>query len=250
MINNGGEKIPLVGIEEPEAAVHPGAAGVLRDALRSASACTQVIVTSHGPDLLDDKSIAGEHILAVQNIKGQTLIGPIDQAGRNAIRDRLYTAGELLRQGGLPAAIADIAGAWDPCARVSATSASIAPSPCRSSTGWTASNTSRSRPAKPFRSLWQFPRSWLSGRPSRLAGPYSPRLALQASHRRTAVSLVLPPPCSHGRGLQLKTVCCHGVLPVHYSLCRARGRCVPAGLAFCIRSRPCPSQSTTTKTPI
>jgi hypothetical protein len=28
---------------------------------------------------------------------GETVIGPLDQAGRTAIRDRLYTAGELLR---------------------------------------------------------------------------------------------------------------------------------------------------------
>jgi predicted ATPase len=50
------KKVPLVGIEEPEVALHPGAAGVLRDGLTAASRHTQVIVTSHSPDLLDDKS--------------------------------------------------------------------------------------------------------------------------------------------------------------------------------------------------
>jgi predicted ATPase len=97
--SNGGEsrKVPLVGIEEPEVALHPGAAGVLRDALRAASRHTQVIVTSHSPDLLDDKEISDDTILAVTNKSGQTIIGPVDEAGRSAIRDKLFTAGELLR---------------------------------------------------------------------------------------------------------------------------------------------------------
>lgn len=33
--------------------------------------------------------------------KHETKIGPLDDAGRSAIRDRLYTAGELLRLGQL-----------------------------------------------------------------------------------------------------------------------------------------------------
>jgi len=95
--NGGAKKVPFVGIEEPEAAVHPGAAGVLRDGLRAASKTTQTAVTSHSPDLLDDKEIADACILAVVNRNGETMIGPLDNAGRTAIRDRLYTAGELLR---------------------------------------------------------------------------------------------------------------------------------------------------------
>lgn len=95
---NGGERpVPFVGIEEPEVAVHPGAAGILRDALLDASPTVQVMVTSHSPDLLDDQAIRDNWILGVVNEKGETKIGPIDEAGRSAIRDRLYTAGELLR---------------------------------------------------------------------------------------------------------------------------------------------------------
>ncbi|MGD9873678.1 MAG: AAA family ATPase [Kiritimatiellia bacterium] len=92
-----GKRVPLVGIEEPETAVHPGAASVLRDGLRAAADVTQIVVTSHSPDLLDDKEIADEHIQAVVNRNGETIIGPLDSAGRTAIKDRLYTAGELLR---------------------------------------------------------------------------------------------------------------------------------------------------------
>lgn len=89
--------VPLVGIEEPEVAVHPGAAGVLRDALKKASSNTQIIVTSHSPDLIDDKSINDSNILGVSNLNGETKIGELDNAGRSVIRDRLYTPGELLR---------------------------------------------------------------------------------------------------------------------------------------------------------
>lgn len=87
----------VIGIEEPESALHPGAAGVLRDALRAAARRTQVLVTSHSPDLLDDKSMDGENIIAVEMRNGETVIAPIDAAGHGAIRDRLYTAGELMR---------------------------------------------------------------------------------------------------------------------------------------------------------
>jgi predicted ATPase len=100
-VNGGAKRVPLVGIEEPEVAVHPGAAGVLRDALRTAARNTQVIVTSHSPDLLEDKDVGDDSILGVANVNGETKIGPLDEEGRNAIHDRLYTAGELLRLGQL-----------------------------------------------------------------------------------------------------------------------------------------------------
>lgn len=90
-------RVPLVGIEEPEVALHPAAAGVLLDALRDASQRTQILVTSHSPDLLDDEQIPGESILAVIAERGLTRIGALDEVGRSALRDRLYTPGELLR---------------------------------------------------------------------------------------------------------------------------------------------------------
>jgi predicted ATPase len=95
--NGQGSRVPLVGIEEPEVALHPAAAGVLLDALGDASRTTQVVVTSHSPELLDDHRIAGDAILAVLAEKGITQIGPLDEVGRSALRDRLYTPGELLR---------------------------------------------------------------------------------------------------------------------------------------------------------
>lgn len=91
-------RVPLVGIEEPEVALHPAAAGTLLDSLREAARETQVIVTSHSPDLLDDEDLDVDSILAVVAQDGTTGIGPVDAASRSALRDHLYTAGELLRQ--------------------------------------------------------------------------------------------------------------------------------------------------------
>ena len=91
------ESAPLVGIEEPEVALHPAAAGVLLDALREGSRQVQVLVTSHSPDLLDDPNIDSDAIIAVTATEGRSALGAVDEATRSALRDRLYTAGELLR---------------------------------------------------------------------------------------------------------------------------------------------------------
>lgn len=90
-------KRPLVGIEEPEIALHPAAAGVLVDSLREAAEHAQVLVTSHSPDLLDSDEISDDSILAVVAEDGETRIGPLDEVGRSVLRGHLYTAGELLR---------------------------------------------------------------------------------------------------------------------------------------------------------
>lgn len=87
----------LVGIEEPETALHPSAAAALREALTKASKQTQVIVTSHSPDLLDDRAIGPESFLAVISEGGETKIGPLDEASRSVMRQQLFSAGELLR---------------------------------------------------------------------------------------------------------------------------------------------------------
>jgi predicted ATPase len=99
--NGRGVRVPLVGIEEPETAVHPGAAGALRDALQVAAHQIQVVVTSHSPDLLDDKDVSEDAILVVVNENGATRIGPLNEIDRGTIQKRLYTVGELMRFGTL-----------------------------------------------------------------------------------------------------------------------------------------------------
>jgi len=88
----------LIGLEEPEMALHPAAAGVLLSSLREGSQYCQILVTSHSPDLLDNSDIPTESLLAVDNQDGLTRIGPIDEAGRTMLREKLFTPGELLRQ--------------------------------------------------------------------------------------------------------------------------------------------------------
>ena len=92
-----GHPVTLIAVEEPEAALHPAAAGILLDALREASASTQVIATSHSAELLDSKDLPEDSLLAVVAEANETRIGPIDEVGRESLRERLYTAGELLR---------------------------------------------------------------------------------------------------------------------------------------------------------
>lgn len=67
-------------------------------ALREGARSCQILVTSHSPDLLDNADIPTDALLAVDNHEGLTRIGPIDEAGRTLVRDKLFTPGELLRQ--------------------------------------------------------------------------------------------------------------------------------------------------------
>jgi len=93
---NGGIR-RLIGIEEPEVALHPAAAGILTDSLRDASERAQVLVTSHSTDLLDDESIPDDALFAVIAEHGETKVARLDPADRQALHEHLYTAGELLR---------------------------------------------------------------------------------------------------------------------------------------------------------
>ena len=57
----------LIGIEEPELTIHPGAQAVLADVMVEATLRTQVLVTTHSPDLIDRLPI--ESLRAVQIVK-------------------------------------------------------------------------------------------------------------------------------------------------------------------------------------
>jgi predicted ATPase len=91
---------PVV-IEEPEALLHPGAIQVIRDSFLEASRSRQVLVTTHSPDLLDDSRVPADWIRTVYRDETGTHIDLLDPGTESVIRDQLYTAGQLLRQGGL-----------------------------------------------------------------------------------------------------------------------------------------------------
>lgn len=96
-----GDRVRLVGIEEPETALHPAAARSLMAALREGTEHTQVLLTTHSADLLEAMGEASDfnpgQLLAVESREGETLIGPIDAASSKTIREHLYSAGDLLR---------------------------------------------------------------------------------------------------------------------------------------------------------
>jgi predicted ATPase len=102
---DGGIPVRLVGIEEPETALQPAAAGVLMDALREAAVHTQVVVTTHSPDQLDPET---DRLPVVQARGGETEIGPIDPASRQAIKEHLDSPGGLLRMDQLQPDQADL----------------------------------------------------------------------------------------------------------------------------------------------
>lgn len=97
LLQSNGRRPTLVGIEEPEVALHPAAVGILIDAVRDASRHTQILLTSHSPDLLDRDDLDDETVFAVSATDGVSTIGRLNDVSRQALRDRLFTAGELLR---------------------------------------------------------------------------------------------------------------------------------------------------------
>ena len=98
LLTESTQRPSLVAIEEIEAGLHPGAAGVLWDALLEASRCSQVIVSTHSPDLLDRDDLQDASLLGVSIQDGRTVIGPPSETDLRAVRDQLCTAGELMRQ--------------------------------------------------------------------------------------------------------------------------------------------------------
>jgi predicted ATPase len=98
----------VVGIEEPETSLHPAAMRALVDALQEATARTQILLTTHSADLLDDRDLSPTQVLVVRNNDGQTQIAPVDPASREIIRKELYTLGDLHRQDHLEPDAADL----------------------------------------------------------------------------------------------------------------------------------------------
>jgi predicted ATPase len=87
----------LIAIEEPESTIHPAATEILTDILMDGVERSQVLITTHSPDLLDNKKLLDDQIIVVQSVQGAAQITPLPKNTREVIRQRLYTPGELLR---------------------------------------------------------------------------------------------------------------------------------------------------------
>lgn len=92
-----GQRLPLVALEEPETALHPAASAALLDALREAAVEKQIIITTHSADLLDELDLETDTLVVAQLHHGRTEIDAVDSVGASAIREHLFSAGELLR---------------------------------------------------------------------------------------------------------------------------------------------------------
>ena len=90
-------RIRLIGIEEPELAVHPAAAGALFDALAETSEHVQIVSTTQSPDLLDRDDLDVQAVRVANVSRGTTIIGEIDGPSRQIVGKRLATVGQLLR---------------------------------------------------------------------------------------------------------------------------------------------------------
>jgi predicted ATPase len=88
----------LVAIEEPETSLHPAAMHALVDALDEATGRTQILLTTHSTELLDNPTIRPENVRVVEMVNGETVITSVDDASVEIVKRQLDTLGGLERQ--------------------------------------------------------------------------------------------------------------------------------------------------------
>ena len=91
----------VVVIEEPEATIHPAAMDVLVQILRDGQYRSQVLVTTHSPDVIDNKAISDENIRVVEKQRGRTIVSTMGLLSRESVKQKLYSLGDLMRSGEL-----------------------------------------------------------------------------------------------------------------------------------------------------
>ncbi len=89
----------MIALEEPELTVNPGIITLLADAIKEVSKTTQVLVTTHSPHLIDQ--FPPEEIRAVEMKNGVTHVKPVRRAQLEAVRQKLFSLGELMTAEGL-----------------------------------------------------------------------------------------------------------------------------------------------------
>jgi predicted ATPase len=92
----------LIGIEEPELNIHIGALPVLWEEFEDISQHSQIILTTHSPDLLN--MCKAEQLRIVDKLYGATRIAMIEESQKRIIQKRLAAPGQLLQAEGLHAA--------------------------------------------------------------------------------------------------------------------------------------------------
>ena len=88
--------VPVIAIEEPELTVHPGAIPLVADFLIQASRRSQVLVTTHSPELLDCVDASAVRVVSRSPERG-TMVSPMSATQGEAVRRGLLSLGEVLR---------------------------------------------------------------------------------------------------------------------------------------------------------
>jgi predicted ATPase len=89
----------LIALEEPELNIHPTRMAKLWEEIVSATKHSQILITTHSPDLLD--LCQAEQLRVVENMNGISLVGPLETAQKEIIQAKLFALGQLLQAQGL-----------------------------------------------------------------------------------------------------------------------------------------------------
>lgn len=90
--------LKICAIEEPELTVHPGALPLLYDFIKDSSQRTQMVLSTHSPDLIDLLDV--DSLLLVER-RGTTVVSAIDPAQRALVKEHLLRPSEIMRTEGL-----------------------------------------------------------------------------------------------------------------------------------------------------
>ncbi len=95
----------FLAIEEPELTVNPGILAVLAEAFHDVSNVTQLLVTTHSPELIDFFQPDSIRVATWQ--EGRTIVSSIKDSQIQSIKEHLTTVGELLQKGNLKSVASD-----------------------------------------------------------------------------------------------------------------------------------------------
>jgi|APCry1669189034_1035192.scaffolds.fasta_scaffold18885_2 predicted ATPase len=95
------ERPKVIALEEPESTIHPEALAMLLDQIRGFASKTQIIVTTHSPDVLESDWIEPDNLMVATWSKGVTQILPLGDTSRETLQQHLMGAGEMMRTEGL-----------------------------------------------------------------------------------------------------------------------------------------------------
>lgn len=88
-----------IGVEEPELTIHPGAIDLLFDFFKQANKRSQVLLTTHSPELLD--KIDPYQVRIVEKINEITHVNVLTEEDKVIVQNKLMSLGEIHRTKGL-----------------------------------------------------------------------------------------------------------------------------------------------------